>query len=276
MSEFAGHAFLYNGKEQSIDQQHIVGALIKENPALYEVVRIEDGVPLFLEDYLLRLENSFDSINKVKLYSNEEISNSIQRLIKINHHKNGPVKLVFGVGDVPFFIVFLMKAHLPKPEEYITGVQTVLLEEERKNPSAKIWNESLRNKSTKLIEEQQVYEAILVNESGYITEASRSNVFFITSDIVYTTPVDFVLPGITRKKVLEVCREKSIEVNFKSIHKNDLSLYHACFLTGTARQVVPIKKINDLSFSVENKILAKITSGFDAMVSKYISRIKER
>ena len=276
MSEFAGHAFLYNGKEQSIDQQHIVGALIKENPALYEVVRIEDGVPLFLEDYLLRLENSFDSINKVKLYSNEEISNSIQRLIKINHHKNGPVKLVFGVGDVPFLIVFLMKAHLPKPEEYITGVQTVLLEEERKNPSAKIWNESLRNKSTKLIEEQQVYEAILVNESGYITEASRSNVFFIASDIVYTTPVDFVLPGITRKKVLEVCREKGIEVNFKSIHKNDLSLYHACFLTGTARRVVPIKKINDLSFSVENKILAKITSGFDAMVSKYISRIKER
>lgn len=276
MSEFIGDTFLYNGKELLIQEQNLVSDLLKKHPSVYEVVRIEEGVPLFLDDYLKRLENSFVTINKVKSYSNAEITETIHRLIKINNHKNGPVKLVFGIGNDPFFIAFLMRAHLPKPEEYKTGVRTILLEEERKNPSAKVWNESLRNKSAKLIEDKQVYEAILVNESGYITEASRSNIFFIANDIVYTTPVDLVLPGITRNKVLDVCKRNNIKVEFKSIHKNDLGQYNACFLTGTARQIVPIRQMNEQLFSVESKILMEIIAGFEEMVSAYIKGFQER
>ncbi|MEZ5083984.1 MAG: aminotransferase class IV [Bacteroidales bacterium] len=275
MSELTGHTFIFNGNELPIDQYDKVDDLLKKHPSIYEVVRIEEGVPLFLEDYLHRLENSFATISKVKSYSDEEIASTIYRLIKINKHESGPVKLIFGTDRNSFFFAYLMRPHLPKPHEYISGVKTIFLEEERKNPTAKVWNESLRNKSVKLIEDTQVYEAILVNESGFITEASRSNVFFIRNDIVYTTPSDIVLPGITRKKVLKVCEQNKINVEFKALHKKDLPQYESCFLTGTARRIVPVRQINDQQFSVEKNILHRIIAGFDKMVLDYIQKKKK-
>jgi len=202
------------------------------------------------------------------------IKKTILNLIEINNIISGPVKLIFGLDKPNFFLAFFMRPHLPKDEEYIKGVKTVLLNEERDNPNVKIWNQDLREKSILLLQETGAYEAILVNENRNITEASRSNIFFIKKNNLYTTPGSLVLPGITRKKVLEACDRLNIEVQYENIDVKNLENYDSCFLTGTARKIVPIRKIEEIGFDAGNKLLLQISEEFDSLVSEYIQKNK--
>ena len=55
--------------------------------------------------------------------------------------------------------------------------------------------------------DKMLYEVLLVNRDGVITEGSRSNVFFIKSGEVYTPPTDAVLPGVTRTMIIRILEE---------------------------------------------------------------------
>jgi branched-subunit amino acid aminotransferase/4-amino-4-deoxychorismate lyase len=51
-------------------------------------------------------------------------------------------------------------------------------------------------------------EALLLNSHGEIAEGAGSNIFWIEGGAIYTAPLTCgILPGITRKVVLELCRE---------------------------------------------------------------------
>jgi branched-chain amino acid aminotransferase len=200
----------------------------------------------------------------------EEVALIVRNLIRVNGYVSGPVKLVFGAGDVHFSMAFLMRAHLPGPEEYITGVKTVFMYETRSNPNIKMWNMDLRDRSVDLLEKSGAYEAILVNPGGEVTEASRSNVFFIRGGEVYTTGDEMILPGITRKKVLEVCRLHRIPVHFTTVMADAVDQFDSCFLTGTARKIVPVRILEEFVFEVDTPVMKAISDHFESFVRQYI------
>ena len=78
---------------------------------------------------------------------------------------------------------------------------------ERENPNAKIINLSFREKVNKKIREKNAYEAILVDRKGYITEGSKSNIFMIKDNMLLTSPVKAVLPGVTRGEIIDIAEE---------------------------------------------------------------------
>ena len=270
MTDIIGNMFLFNGKEYltidfNSDLHQPAGWKI-----IYEVIRVEEGIPLFLEDYIERLENSF-RLNGIKtIWDTRHIIDTILKLIRINNHRSGPVKLVFGINDHPYLLAYIMQPHLPEPEEYISGVKTVLMNEIRINPNAKVWNNELRNRSVELLKNANAYEAILVNQQGFITEASRSNIFFIKKDEFYTCPDELILPGITRKIVLEILKTSHKKINFKAIRQREISEYESCFLTGTARKIVPVRLIGEQSMSVKNDTLQFVAEMFGNYVKDYI------
>lgn len=119
---------------------------------VYEVLRVEEGIPLFVEDHLNRLFNTFQLCKIDFDLNKKEVQNSILRLININHVKSSPVKLIFiNDGKRNHFITCLMKAHKPELAEYTTGVKTIIMHEERKNPNAKVWNNSFRDKTENIL-----------------------------------------------------------------------------------------------------------------------------
>jgi len=179
--------------------------------------------------------------------------------------------LIFSCNQLETFIAHLMKPHLPKPEEYRKGVKTIFRHVERSNPNAKVWNQKLREDTIQLLEENGAYEAILVNKQGYITEGSRSNIFFIKGDTVITTTEELVLQGITRKKVLEVCDKARIKVEIENVRIDEVADFEVSFLTGTSRKIVPIRSIDDFTFSTDNNLLRKISNEFEKLVVSYIS-----
>lgn len=88
------------------------------------------------------------------------------------------------------------------------------------------------------------YETLLVRNNS-ITEASHCNVFFVKDKVVYTHPAnEYILDGITRQVVLELCRELNFEVREEGIPKKSITQMDEAFLTGTSTQIASIKQID--------------------------------
>lgn len=96
--------------------------------------------------------------------------------------------------------------------------------------------------------QHECYETVLFR-NGIITEASHCNVFFVKDRIVYTHPANaFILDGITRQVVLEICQKMGITVREEGIPKSKIFEMDEAFLTGTSTQIASIQKIDNHSF----------------------------
>jgi branched-chain amino acid aminotransferase len=91
-------------------------------------------------------------------------------------------------------------------------------------------------------------EAIMLNESGQVTDGWAHNVFAVTDGALVTPPVSAgALPGITRETIMTLAAEDGIEVRAQDMVRSDLYLADECFLTGTAAGVVPVISVDDRS-----------------------------
>jgi branched-chain amino acid aminotransferase len=184
---------------------------------------------------------------------------TIEEQILLLSEKNEISEINFKiVVDKNNFAVFPIKSSYPTHEMYLRGVSCALLFEEREKPDIKAFQSELREKSNEQISRQDVFESVLVNRDGRITEGSRSNLFFIGNDAIYTAPDALVLGGITRLKVLEICKELELEVKFQAISTDQLKHIKAAFICGTSPGVLPIRTIDDSVFDPQNALLLKI------------------
>jgi branched-chain amino acid aminotransferase len=150
-------------------------------------------------------------------------------------------------------------------------VDTITVNAVRSNPNAKVANLELNTRINQKIKKRNVFEAILLDDNGFITEGSRSNIFMIKDDLVFTAPLHNVLPGITRSKILEICSQQNYPVKEINLRPEDLVKMEAVFLTGTSPNVLPVKQINSVCFnSAANPLLIKIMKQYDAMIADYI------
>jgi D-alanine transaminase len=86
-------------------------------------------------------------------------------------------------------------------------------------------------------------ECIFVRD-GFITEGSRSNIFFVKDGCLHTHPESGnILSGVTRKNVLRFARQKGIPVREEPIHEKDLNLIAEAFITNTSAEVKPVTSI---------------------------------
>ena len=89
------------------------------------------------------------------------------------------------------------------------------------------------------------YETLLVRE-GVVTEGSHTSFMGVFDDVVFTHPLDNrILPGVTRKVVLELCRELGIPVREVSIEADQLREASELMLLGTTTGVMPVVKVDD-------------------------------
>ncbi len=235
---------------------------------IYEVFRVVAGKPRFLTDHLNRLFKSAQILGITIWLSVEEIEKRIYLLIEQNQRTFGNIKLeitseVENYQFVESFSAYFIEHNYPTPEQYENGVSTVLLSAERQMPNAKVFQAELRNLANQMIKQKNVYEVILVNVEGFITEGSRSNIFFVQNNEVFTSPLENVLQGVTRQKIVELCLSNRILLHEKAVHIDQLSMFQAAFITGTSPQVLPISSIENVQFDVNNTVLRQLMHLFD-------------
>ncbi|MCB2294266.1 aminotransferase class IV [Clostridium algoriphilum] len=246
-----------------------------EGKSLYEVIRISDGIPIFLMDHLERLQNSASIMKYNISITKNEIINRILKLIEKNNVQVGNLKLVFNYSRSDEskattnainerFLAYFIPHKYPSDQQYAEGVKTIIYHGERCNPNAKVINNSFREKVNEQINNNNVYEAILVDNDGFITEGSKSNIFMVKGSTVVTSSVINVLPGITRQFIIKTCEKLNIKFEEKNIQEKDLKFYDGLFISGTSPNVLPIKSVNEVSFnSSKNSIINSIMEGFN-------------
>ncbi|WP_242851711.1 aminotransferase class IV [Caloranaerobacter sp. TR13] len=247
------------------------------SPSIYEVIRVIDGIPLYVEEHLLRMRESAELLGFRIKKSDDEILNEIKKLITVNEFPNLNIKLVFSNLNKSnqLFLAYFIKSYYPEKEVYEKGIHTILFNVVRENPNAKIVNTKFKERVKKELEDKNAFEALLVNEEGYITEGSRSNIFFVIDDKVYTAPEGEVLQGVTRKRILKVSKEIGIEIIKKHIHIDELKNLDGAFMTGTSVNILPIRTINEIELdSVNNKIIKELSIGYINDMQKYIESRK--
>jgi branched-chain amino acid aminotransferase len=233
---------------------------------IYEVLRVLKGVPLFLDEHLKRFYQSAEIAGKTIRFSSAEIEQFILKLIEQNCVQEGNILLSCKTNLKAYFI----SHRYPDPDLYQSGIRCEILHAERNNPNAKVFQTSVRQMADEIIQNKNVYEVLLVDHFGRITEGSRSNAFFVKENRVLTPPANEVLPGITRQKTIGIIQSQQIPFSEEDIFLKDLGSFDAAFITGTSSKILPVSKVGEVGFNPQNEIVNTLMQEFDAMILEYI------
>lgn len=244
---------------------------INTDRSVYEVIRLIDGVALFLEDHFDRLIASAH-ISGIQLNMQfSDFSLLIDQLMSVNQQYTGNIKFLLIVtnGNNHWLLSFIPHSY-PTQTDYELGVTSGLLDAERLNPEAKMIQNAVRKKADQMIADKKLYEVLLVDRNGFITEGSRSNVFFVKEGIFYTASATMVLSGVTRKKVLDCLREMNYTVLEQAVSADKVGNYEAVFLTGTSPKVLPVNAIDDCRFYAGNPLVNELMDFYNRKINEYI------
>jgi len=238
---------------------------------IYEVFRVISGVALFLEDHLQRLQTS---MSEAYIHCDVKIlQKDISTLISLNQHTSGNIKIIFWkTNDIVHNMIFYDVHLYPAKEHFQNGIVVGTMQHERKHPNVKLYDSEMRSDALKLINNNNYNEVLLISTDGYITEGSRSNIFFIQKNSIFTTPSDLVLEGVTRKRIISIIRANGLNFHEKKIHVTDLKDYESIFLTGTSRRVLPVRRIEPYAFdfNVSHPVLRNLQEWFIVLCKDYI------
>ncbi len=91
-------------------------------------------------------------------------------------------------------------------------------------------------------------EALMLDQDGYVAQASSENIFIEKDFKLYTPPLDNVFPGITRQTVIQICEELGFELIEKKLTIKDVYQADSAFLSGTAAEIIGIKKVDQVIY----------------------------
>jgi branched-chain amino acid aminotransferase len=248
---------------------------IPEEPVqLYEVIRITEGIPLFLEDHLDRLTQSALLTGITSLPDQQSLNALIKYFLATKKSETGNIKLSFLFRDLlsePQYELNFIPHYYPASEEYTCGVRAGLLKADRPVPNAKVSHSEIRDRADRLIAKENIFEALLVDSDGNITEGSRSNLFFVRDETLYTAPGEKILQGITWKKILQICSKAGIPVIEKEIPAERIDQFEAAFLTGTSPKVLPISSVEKVVYQSDHPIVTLLMELYDQLIAGYLS-----
>ncbi len=254
--------FILNGELKPV-KQFIPG---ENEGGIYEVLRVEDGIPLFWEEHLERLYHSAELAGKNIGYSDSQIRQFLTDLIDKNKVSHGNVLVTCKINIEVLFVPHVY----PTAKMYDEGITCGILKAERENPNAKVFQTTVRHRADQIIAEKGFFEVLLVDHLGKVTEGSRSNVFFVSGNELITSPASMVLMGITRQKTIKMAAELNIQVVEREVSFSELHNFSAAFITGTSPKILPIVKIDAFKFNSKNETVRLLMNSYDKLIAGYL------
>ena len=199
---------------------------------------------LHLHHHLQRFDEGFKLNNS---HFNFEINELRSSLCRILDSSQLDLKIRLHIPfETPEICFIMTESLLAYPESaYHEGVKVKTNRINRENPKAKqtkFIKQSILEKE--MIQELGLEESIMVSEGGELLEGLTSNFYGIKDGVLFTED-DRVLPGITRKTVLEEAAEAGIEISFDAINLSHLTELDEAFITSTNRKIMPVIQIDD-------------------------------
>jgi len=117
------------------------------------------------------------------------------------------------------------------------------------------------------------FDAIFNNERDEITEGSISNIFFIKENQILTPPVESgLLPGITRKKIIELSHASGLSVNETRITLADLDQFESAFVTNSIVEILPVMTIEHIHYR-PSTVVAVLQKEYKKLIESSCERL---
>ncbi|MBM7624349.1 branched-chain-amino-acid transaminase [Sporohalobacter salinus] len=231
---------------------------------IFETMRSYGSEIFKLDEHLDRLYNSAQAILLDIPYSKEELITEIERTLSANKltEEDAYIRISFSRGEAelgidpteatnPTLMIITKPLTSPSAELYEEGWEVVTVPTRRNhietvNPrikSCNFLNNILAKAEAKLFDAD---DGIMLNQQGYVTEGTVSNVFLVKDGILKTPPPSAgLLAGITRKVVIETADELGILVKEENLTRHDFYMADEAFATVTSVEIIPIVKMDD-------------------------------
>ena len=118
-------------------------------------------------------------------------------------------------------------------------------------------------------------EALMLDWRGQVAEATGANIFFLIDGALHTPTPDCFLDGLTRRTVMALARRRGITVVERAIMPDEMAGASEVFLTGSAVEVTPVRRIDDLTFT-PGPVTAQLLADYDALVRMPPAEVSER
>ena len=87
-------------------------------------------------------------------------------------------------------------------------------------------------------------EALLLDDQGYVAEASGAGFFMVRDGKLISPPNDNSLESITQKTIIELAQDMGYEVIRRRVTREEAYIADEAFLTGTAAEITPVREID--------------------------------
>jgi branched-chain amino acid aminotransferase len=229
---------------------------------MWEGLRLYDGVWTFFDEHMDRL---FDSCKAVSLdigMSRQELKSAIEETAAANDmHTDVHCRLMItrGIKDKPFqhphlsrsgpTIVIIMEHSVPAVTLQGRGIRLATVPQVRGLPmsqDAKYNSHSKLNCVIACLQADQAGadEALMLDPNGFVNTTNACNFFIVRKGEVWTSTGDYCMNGVTRQKVIDVCRSNGIAVYERNYSLVDTYSADEAFLTGTFGAQTPVAEID--------------------------------
>lgn len=219
---------------------------------VYEVVPVYQGRPFQLAAHLKRLRKSLRAVGIDDPMSEIQWVQVIRDLVEQN-----------GDGDLSVYIqitrgitnreheyppemvptVFMMPQPLPKDSanDRQAGVSAMTTEDIRWQRCDIKTISLMANVMLKQMAAEQGADEMILLRDGYVTEGAASSVFVVLAGEVLTPTLSgSILPGITRKVVMDLCRKQGVPFREAAISLKSLQQADEVWLVGSTRGISPV------------------------------------
>jgi branched-chain amino acid aminotransferase len=226
--------------------------------SFYEVIRTRGGVPLFFVDHMKRMNDGIGTRYDLRDDIAMKITEGLEMLIRHESFAEINVRITVSFTGQEYSLhICYIPSSFPTEEMISHGVPLITYRAERFDPGVKLLNNRLR---------------LSVNES-----LTRKKVFFVTATgKIFTAPDRMVLSGITRKYVIELCREEGYDLVFEAIKTSELNDFQSVFITGTSPMVLPAISIDNHFFVAENAIVERLRLRYRQLAEDSIMMYQRR
>lgn len=244
---------------------------------VWEGIRLYNNKWLFLDEHIHRLYEGAKAIDLDINLTKDQLKNALfdtQKINKMIDRAHARVMITRGIKSKPFqrpsysldgpTIVIIMEHSEDNVKREPITLATV--SQIRGNPMVqdpKLNSHSKLNCILACIQAEKAGadEALMLDPLGFVSTTNSCNFFIVKGSEVWTSTGDYCMNGITRKKIIEICKLNQISIYEKNFSLVDVYSADEAFITGTLGSLVSVKSIdgrlieNKNNYSMTEKLL---------------------
>ncbi len=234
----------------------VFDSVVQGGDAVWEGLRVYNGRIADLDGHLARLQDSARTLAFENVPSSDEVRAAIVATLEANGMRDDAhIRLTLTRGEKvtsgmnPRFnqsgCTLIVLAEWKPPVYSDDGIRVITASTRRNTPQcldSKIHHNNLLNNILAAIEANVagVDAAIMLDVNGFVSETNDTNLFLVRAGEVLTPHADSCLPGLTRRMILDICKQQGIPAGERNLSLAELYTADEVFTTGTMGELTPV------------------------------------